>query len=264
MKKVSIKGVLALLVAFFSIFGTGAFAAQQENLRHAGSSSIYFYNVEATDTHGSGKLMIDLDKHTFVFNGRDFTPSWKYVLRARAEGGTQYVDFALGKATPSGNLHIKGTWEAEAPPAEVATSTDYPSLYSIRFENDGWFIARIAFKYSEDNGVTWKETDSSGDITKFPGNDFNNVRWVDLKDFGVPVGALVRFHAIVVGGKDRTGSEVFKHQYCCYQIGGCCDADYHIKGTTGDPDLYYDGYTCNACNAGCPYQECNCPTSICF
>jgi|GEM_PF-1086808 len=263
MKRSTMIAVAFCLILIATAGAVVVSAKQDENPSQAGKSVIYFYDVEATETHGSGQLVIDVKKHTFVFNGKDFTPSTWYSLRARAVDGADYVVFASGKATPSGNLHIAGTWKAEATPAEVATSTGCPALYSIRFENDGVFIAQIAFKYSIDNGVSWTETDHSDDITSNP-NDFKNVRWVDLKDFGVPVGALVKFHAIVIGGKDRTGSEVFTHEYCCYQIGGCCEAAYHIKGVTWDPDFYYDGHTCYACNAGCPAGECNCPTTWCF
>ena len=256
---------VALCLMMIATAGAGAASAKQENPRQAGKSSIYFYDVEQTETHGSGQLVIDLDKHSFVFIGKDFTPSARYSLRARAKDGTDYVFFASGKTTPSGNLHIAGTWVADAPPAEIALGSstyDGAPLNSIRFENDGWFIAQIAFYYSTDDGVTWTETGHSDDITKND-RDFKNVRWVDLRDFGIPVGALVKFHAIVVAGKDRTSSEVFQHAYCCYEPGGCCWAGYHITGTTGDPHLYYEGRTCNACDADCG-SDCNCPTIWCF
>ena len=58
--------------------------------------------------------MIDLGQKRFVFNGKDFDPSTMYVLQARAESGTDDHIFASGKATPSGNLHVEGTWTADA------------------------------------------------------------------------------------------------------------------------------------------------------
>jgi hypothetical protein len=93
-----------------------------------------------------------MDKHTFVFIGKDFVPSSHIALRARAVDSTGYVVFASGKATPSGNLHIAGTWEADTPPAEIATSIG--GLYAFLLQNDGGFIAKVACYYSTDGGVT--------------------------------------------------------------------------------------------------------------
>lgn len=107
-------------VMLMAAVATGAVNPKEDkNPSRAGQSLIYFYDVAASETHGAGKLQIDLEKRTFVFNGQGFTPSAMIELRARAAASTEYVVFASGKATPSGNLHIAGTWEADATPVGV-------------------------------------------------------------------------------------------------------------------------------------------------
>ncbi len=90
-------------------FPPGASAA-----KHAGKSSIYFYDVEATDNHGYGKLVIDTNKNTFIFIGQDFKPGQHVYLQFKTDG--DFAVFASGKSTPSGNLHVAGTWELDAYP----------------------------------------------------------------------------------------------------------------------------------------------------
>jgi hypothetical protein len=231
MKRVLVITVLALLL--MSTVGVGVVAAKQdENPRPAGKSSVYFYDVAASDTHGKGKLVIDVDKHTFLFNGQGFTPSLQIALRARAAGSTDYVMFAWGKTTPSGNLHLAGTWKADATPAEVVA--DYPEIAAFDLYNLGWFVAQLACYYSTDGGVTWKESSHVTGITNGEGG------FAELDDLGVPDGALVKMHAVVVGGKDRTGSELYWYgHYRGYDTGYY--AEYHIYGTTGNPELLFAG-----------------------
>ncbi|MGZ4925386.1 MAG: hypothetical protein ACXV4B_02920 [Halobacteriota archaeon] len=188
----------ALCLIMLTTVGAGVVAAQQENLRQAGASHIYFYDVAPNDTHGTGKLQINVDKHTFEFNGQGFTPSAMIELKAKAAGSTDYVVFATGKTTPSGNLHIAGTWEKDAAPEVVGTY--YAALTGFELDNTGWFVAQLACKYSTDGGATWTETSAIKGIAK---GQSARMEW--LIDSGVPDGALVRIHAIVVGGKDRTG-----------------------------------------------------------
>jgi hypothetical protein len=237
MKRNTVIAVALCLMMIATAGASAASAKQDENPRHAGKSSIYFYDVDATDSHGFGQLVINVDKHTFVFIGKDFVPSSQIELRARAEGSSDYVVFASGKATPSGNLHIAGTWEEDAPPAEV--SGGYAQLYGYWLYMNGWFIAKIASYYSIDDGVTWTESDHTGDITKG--------HWADahLIDLGVPNGALVKIHVIVVGGKDQTGGEVYQCNYY-YQWPGYCYQYYEIDGVTWNPNLYQapSGYQC--------------------
>ncbi len=220
--------VLCLMIAT-----TGAAAAKQdENPSQAGKSSIYFYDVAASNTHGKGKLMIDVDEHTFVFNGQGFDPAVQVALRARAEGSPDYVLFATGKATPSGNLHIAGTWEAAAAPADVVGyELTYPTISGLWLTNLGGFVAKIACYYSQDNGVTWLESDHS------PGIVIGTEYSVALDLLGVPVNSLVKIHAVVVWGNDRTGSEVFEY----LDPNGVRFAYYTIGGTTLNDWLQYDG-----------------------
>jgi hypothetical protein len=205
-------------------------AKHDENPRQAGKSPIYFYDVEATDTHGIGQLVINMDKHTFVFIGKDFLPSAQMELLARAEGSLDHVVFAKGKATPSGNLHIAGTWEADDPPAGVLL--DYQYIDGFWLLNQGLFVAKIAYRYSTDGGTTWKETDSSDGITA--GND----RHVPYYNLGVPDNALVRLHVVVVWGDDKTATEVYR------VINSACWGYYEIGGTTQNTKLYFGGTLC--------------------
>ncbi|MGZ4904429.1 MAG: hypothetical protein ACXV5I_06415 [Halobacteriota archaeon] len=232
MKRMQLIAAVLCLIMITTV-GAGVVAAKQtENPHQAGSSSIYLYDVAATDAHGKGKLQINLAKHTFVFNGQGFTPSAQIELKARAAGSTDYVVFATGKATPSGNLHIAGTWAKDAPlPTDVVG--DYAEIAGLGLvvEMGGWFVAKIACYYSTDGGVTWKESDHTSGIA------MGNSKVAMLSDLGVPDGALVKIHAIVVGGKDRTGSEVFRYYKYSWWY-----ADYWIKGTTWNPTLTYHGF----------------------
>ncbi len=110
---------------------------------------------------------------------------------------------------------------------------DYAEIAALGLvvEMGGWFVAKIACYYSTDNGVTWKESGHSSGIA------MGTSKVVRLSDLGVPKGALVKMHAIVVGGKDRTGSEVFKYDEYSWWY-----ADYWIKGTTWDPTLTWHDY----------------------
>jgi hypothetical protein len=234
MKKVFLLVLCFFFVAASAQAGAEADSAKQdENPRHAGKSSVYFYDVDATDTHGSGQLVIDLDKHTFVFIGKDFMPYLQIQLEAKEVGGTDYAVFASGKATPSGNVHIAGTWESDAAPEEVVCNWEMIGGFSLT--NNGWFIAQIACYYSTDDGVTWHESDHSSNIT------IGNWEEVYLEDLGVPDYAWVKIHVIVVAGKDRTHDQVY--QYVSWM--GNCGKAYFIKGTTWNPKLSFDGSWCH-------------------
>ena len=226
----------ALCLIMITTLGAGVVAAQQtENPTQAGKSSIYFYDVAASDTHGGGNLQINVDKRTFVFNGQDFEPSAQIALRARAAGSDDYVIFATGQATPSGNLHIAGTWEAAAAPADVVGSTYYPPISGFCLDNYGWFVAKVACYYSTDGGATWTESDASEGIIR------RDTGWVELWDLGVPVNALVKIHVVVVAGNDRTGSEVFQSVSTPDHTILPKYAWYRIDGTTLKNSLAYLG-----------------------
>ena len=220
----------AILLIIAPAVAVAAPAKQDQNPSHAGQSSIYFYDVAATDMHGKGKLMIDVDKHTFEFNGQDFQPSAQIALRAKAADSPDFVIFATGKATPSGNLHIAGTWEEGATPAEVVAGTYYQPLCGLKLWNEGWFVAHLACYYSMDGGASWCESAHSDGITRY------GCAVASLADLGVPEFALVKIHAVVVGGKDRTGSEVFQY-WPYYHNWGL----YTISGVTWKPSLEYAG-----------------------
>ncbi len=241
MKRIQLIAAALCLVMLLTV-GAGVVAAQDENLRHAGESQIYFYDVKATETHGTGKLQIDTAKHTFVFNGKGFTPDAMIELKGKAAGDTDFKVFATGQVTPSGNLHIAGTWETGAAlPGEVATG--YQAIGSFTLWNGGAFVAQLKAYYSQDNGVTWIETPDSKAVK---GITYYRTGYApDTGLLGVPDGALVRIHAVVVAGNDRTGSEVFvsdPHSYTAWT------AMYEIQGTTLTSKLIYDGYG----NAGFP------------
>jgi hypothetical protein len=218
--------ILATLLAVQGALG--------QNPSQAGNSSVYFYDVAGSDTHGKGKLMVDLKQHTFVFNGQGCTPSALVELKARAADSTDYVVFAIGKATPSGNLHIAGTWEAAAAPADVVGSYSGMQISSYHLDNTGWFVAQLACYYSIDDGATWTESSAIKDIAKG-----HSATISELADVGVPPGALVKIHAVVVGGKDRTDDIVFQYYHSTAEWGRV--ALYEISGVTWNPKLYYHG-----------------------
>jgi len=104
--------VIALVLCLMMIATVGASAdsdKQDENPRQAGKSSVYFYDVEATDTHGFGQLKIDVKQRTFVLIGKDFPPSVQIDLQARQVESEDYIIFGSGKTTPSGQLSMHGT-----------------------------------------------------------------------------------------------------------------------------------------------------------
>ncbi len=113
MKRMTLIAVTLCLIMLTTV-GAGVVAAKQtENPRHAGASSIYFYNVPAADTYGPGTLKIDVKHHTFVFNGKGFTPDMTYTLVDRTTGSGIHV-LGTAKSTAAGNLHLAGTWEKGA------------------------------------------------------------------------------------------------------------------------------------------------------
>ena len=223
---------VVLCLMMITTAGAGGNSAKQDNPRQAGKSSVYFYDVDATDTHGSGQLVIDVDKHTFVFIGKDFMPYLQILLEAKEAGGTDYAVFASGQVTPSGNVHIAGTWESEVAPEDVVCNWQMIGMF--RLSNSGGFIAQIACYYSTDDGITWHESGHTSDIA------VTQTKEVYLGDLGVPDYAWVKIHAIVIGGKDRTHDQVY--QYVSWMAS--CGAEYDIKGTTWNPTLYFERMYC--------------------
>lgn len=103
MNRVLITTVLCVLLL-------ASVGAMTGTARQAGNSSVYHFNVAATDTHGSGTLMINLDEHKFVFNGKGFDPSKTYYLRYTEAGTTDIRQFASAVATMGGTVHAEGVW----------------------------------------------------------------------------------------------------------------------------------------------------------
>ena len=121
MKKLFMLMLCFFLVAASGQAGAGGKSVNQENPRQAGKSSIYFYDIEATDNHGYGRLVIDIDKHTFVCTGQDFKPNQLIDLQYTT-GDDSFKVFATGKTTPSGNLHIAGVWEFDDRPNGIISA----------------------------------------------------------------------------------------------------------------------------------------------
>ncbi|MGZ4904668.1 MAG: hypothetical protein ACXV5I_07635, partial [Halobacteriota archaeon] len=72
MKRMTLIAV-ALCLIMITTVGAGVVTAKQdENPSQAGASSIFFFDVKATDDHGAGKFMINVKEGKFVFNGKGF------------------------------------------------------------------------------------------------------------------------------------------------------------------------------------------------
>ncbi len=129
-----------------------------------------------------------------------------------------------------------------SPTGEVRVNS-MPKLGPIAFinylelHNNGWFAAKLACYYSTDHGVTWTESSHTGAIgmTSYAG--------MPLYAYGVPDGAWVKIHAIVVGGNDKTGSTVFEYYRGNSNMPNLPIWTYYISGTTLNPKLDgpYDG-----------------------
>ncbi len=116
----------------------------------------------------------------------------------------------------------------------------FPPVCIFELHNDGVFIAKLACYYSTDGGVTWHESIHTDGISK------NGYIEATLYEDGlnVPNYALVRIHAIVVGGSDRTGSEIYQYIEGLPPAGHYC-AEYSISGTTLTSKLsFIDYYNC--------------------
>jgi hypothetical protein len=230
MKRNTVGAVALCLMMIATAVAGAAPAKQDQNPSQAGKSPVYFYDVAASDTHGKGKLMIDVDKHTFVFNGQDFEPSVQITLRSRTASSDPYVLFAIGKTTPSGNLHLSGNWEPGAAAAEIVAWSEYPLIDHLDLFNCGGYVAQLASYWSEDSGATWHMSEVIKGISLL------EEEYYDLYSHGVPLGAWVKIHIVVVGGKDRTGSDIFINsadtQYGAY---------YNSYGPTWNASLEFQG-----------------------
>ncbi|MGZ4848715.1 MAG: hypothetical protein ACXVIE_08560 [Halobacteriota archaeon] len=154
MKRTFVITVLLMLL-LATVGTTAAVAVKPEKTPQAGKSSTYLFDVATTDAHRSGTLMINLDEHKFVFNGKGFEPGKPYRLwySEGATGGLPEMihPFVAAVANNAGNVHCEGAWtEAlDSWPAPAFTikpdvkagsgsSTVYTGLITGDGTEEGW------------------------------------------------------------------------------------------------------------------------------
>jgi hypothetical protein len=223
----------ALLIS--SVGATATVSATQ-----IGHSPIYYFDVMNNGTV-VGQVIVNTANAktpTYVLVANGLTSNTKYTFGYTASGDMRTLGTA--KTTTTGALVMHGTfpaadvkdlqsaqfWVTETPPGG-----SYLPIMDFSLHNSGWFVAKIACDYSTDGGVTWYESGHTSGIIKGESGT------AQLSDLGVPYGAVVKIHVIVVGGKDRIGSEVFQY-HSAY-----ASANYRIYGTTLKPTLEYLGYS---------------------
>jgi hypothetical protein len=210
----------------------------------AGHSPVYQLDV-TYNGNVAGKVTVNtanaqLPSYVLVAHG--LTPKTKYTFGYTASGEV----YTIGSTdTPkAGALVINGTfplddvgdlqsaqfWVMETPPGWEYSNV----IHGLDLRNVGVFVAKLACYYSTDGGVTWKESSHTDGISY--------MEWggATLSGLGVPNGALVRIHAIVVAGNDKTGSEVFQHSEYPHN-GHYYWAEYYISGTTLHDTLEFEG-----------------------
>jgi hypothetical protein len=235
-------GFYTAILMMVATAGTDVVAATQR-----GHSPVYQFDL-TYNGNVAGKVTVNtanaqLPSYVLVAHG--LTPNTKYTFGYTASG--QECTIGSTETPKAGALVLNGTFplddvedlqSAQFWVIETPLSVTYTTISGFTLMNWGGFVAKIACYYSTDGGVTWTESSHTGDIT------LGEFKLVDLNDYGVPEDALVKIHVIVVAGKDRTGSQVFKTAY--YPSGPMVVhtyADYNIYGTTWNPDLEYDGLT---------------------
>ncbi len=164
MKRFFIITVLGVLL--IAAIGTTAVSAKQ-----ARDSPIYIFHVAATNGHGSGVLIVNVEKHTFVFNGRGFVPDTPLYLRYTIAGMPGTHQFASVVATHTGTVYLTGMWarslvDLPAMPvftASATTSTLDTVLTSQYTEVVGVQVIRKAYS------LHWSldASASAGDIVKY-------------------------------------------------------------------------------------------------
>lgn len=211
----------------------------------AGHSPICQFELVADDGELVGKVTVNTTNAQlpgYVLVARGLKPDTKYTFGYTVS--EEVYPIGTKDSPKAGALTIRGTfplddvetlqsahfWVMETPPTATNTLINGLSLGNYY----GWFITKIACYYSTDGGITWTESSHTDGIKK---GDSANVL---LGDLGVPDGALVRIHAVVVGGKDRTGSEVFQYSiWNCGRDWSTRYAIYHIDGVTWNPVLTF-------------------------
>jgi hypothetical protein len=211
MKRNTLIAVALCLMMMATVGASADSDKQDENPRQAGKSSIYFYDVESQnpDDTGYGRLVINTDKETFVFIGKDFTPNRLFEIKVDTE--SEFHLIATGHSNKSGNILIQGEWEGTLPEqGTVGISYCYPPAYGFILVNNGGYVARMKIAYSTDNGATWKLTDKQ--ISGISLGESHKVDIDDLLEEDIPEGSsLVKMKMIVVGGGDVTTSEIYSY-----------------------------------------------------
>lgn len=238
---------IALVLSLATAYPCAAGTVTTKSAAQRGRSPIYQFDVVAYNGEVAGKVTVNTANEqlpSYVLVARGLTPNTKYTFGYTTPEEV-YPLWSMD-SPKAGALVIKGTfplddlddlqsaqfWVMETPP--TSSNALINGLYLGNW--GGWFIAKLACYYSTDGGVTWTESSHTDGI--------KNGEWarVLLRDLGLPDGALVRIHAIVVGGKDRTGSEVFQHSwYSCGKDWSHRIAGYYIDGVTWNPVLTYKG-----------------------
>jgi hypothetical protein len=245
-----------LCLMMIATVGSGAaIAKQDENPSQAGESSIYFYDVAASDNHGKGKLVIDVDKHTFVFNGQDFRPGRNIQIIVDTESGVHIV--GQGESTKSGNVHVEGEWEGALPePGTVRTLHYYEPAWGFRLYELGGYVAHIKVQWSTDDGATWHTSSNQSS-----GVSLWESKRIDIKtlDPNIPIGSVVRMKMIVVWGDDVVADQWFS--YVEHRVAGQCYPDYESHGKVWNAYLLLQPsmWCFKASGYWCEYGTYNCP-----
>ncbi len=231
---------LLLLTVACALIISSVGATATVSATQIGHSPIYSFDV----TYNGpvvGQAFVNTAKAqaaTYVLVANGLIPNTKYTFGYTVSGDTHTLGTA--NTTKAGALVMYGTfpaadvkdlqsaqfWVTETPPGGSA----YTQINGFVLENLGWFVAKVACDYSTDGGVTWHESGHTSGIA------IDGLMHVYLSDLGVPNGALVKIHVIVIAGKDRTGSEVFQ-----YKADSSGAAYYNIYGATLTSKLIYLG-----------------------
>jgi hypothetical protein len=234
----------AILLMIATAVAGAAPAKQDKGPGRAGRSPIYHLDV-VYKGKPVGQVVVNTANPqlpSYVLVARGLKPTTKYTFGYTASGEV----YTLGSIeTPrAGALVFEGTFplddvadleSAQFWMREPIATSDGRIMNGFILDNWGVFVAKLACYYSTDGGVTWKESGHTDGIALWDSG------LLELKDFGVPEDALVRIHAIVVGGKDRTGSEVYQCTYWSHgEYWGHSYPVYEISGTTWNPTLSFE------------------------
>jgi len=246
---------LLLLTVACALLISSVGATSTVSSTQIGHSPFYYFDV-TYNGKAVGYVVVNTanaQAPTYVLVANGLTPNTKYTFGCTVSGDIHTLGSA--NTTTTGALVTHGTfpaadvkdlrsaqfWVTETPPGGSYQAVGAMSLYN----HNGFFVAQLKCYYSFDEGVTWHDTASAVKGIAIGQTGYA----VGLSYLGVAPGDLVKIHAVVVGGKDRTGSEVFRYE------SGACLVQYEISGATLNPHLVYDGV---CCSCGVPY-----PCTLC-